>query len=93
MKKQFYSTEIESQIRLHHSRLSEKDGRQYAAIEAQKLPWGGKRYIAQLLRISPKTLYLGLSELEDSAKYEEIPVGRQRRTGGGRKKILPKANA
>jgi hypothetical protein len=61
--KRFYDTELERLIRLHHSRLSEKEQRHYAAIEAQKLGHGGKRYIARLLEISTRTLYKGISEL------------------------------
>ena len=61
--KRFYDTELERLIRLHHSRLSEKEQRHYAAIEAQKLGHGGKRYIARLLEIYTRTLYIGISEL------------------------------
>lgn len=88
--KRFYDTEIERLMRLHHSRLSEKEQRHYAAIEAQKLGHGGKRYIVRLLEISTRTLYKGISELVDESKYSEIPIGKQRRTGGGRKKKLPR---
>lgn len=85
----FYSTEIERLMRVHYSRLSEKDQRHYAAIEAQKLGHGGKRYITRLLGLSTRTLYKGISELVDENKYAEIPIGKQRRLGGGRKKNLP----
>lgn len=88
--KQFYNTATEELMRLHYSRLSEKDQRHYAVIEAQKLGYGGKRYIVRVLDLSPRTLYKGLSELLDSSKYTEIPVGKQRRVGGGRKKTLPR---
>jgi hypothetical protein len=86
----FYNTEIERLMRVHYSRLSEKDQRHYAAIEAQKLGHGGKRYITRLLGLSTRTLYKGISELVDENKYAEIPVNKQRRLGGGRKKNLPK---
>jgi hypothetical protein len=82
----FYNTEIERLMRVHYSRLSEKDQRHYAAIEAQKLGHGGKRYITRLLGLSTRTLYKGISELVDENKYAEIPVNKQRRLGGGRKK-------
>lgn len=85
---QFYDTATEALMRLHYSRLSEKDGRHYAAIEAQKLGWGGKRYILNLLGLSSRTLYKGIGELLDENKYGQIPKGKQRRAGGGRKKIL-----
>lgn len=86
----FYNTETERLMRVHYSRLSEKDQRHYAAIEAQKLGHGGKRYITRLLGLSTRTLYKGISELVDENKYAEIPVNKQRRLGGGRKKNLPK---
>jgi hypothetical protein len=87
--KRFYDPEIERLMRLHHSRLSEKEQRHYAAIEAQKLGHGGKRYIIRLLGISTRTLYKGIHELVDESKYAEIPKGKQRRPGGGRKKKQP----
>ena len=83
-----YSENIENLMRLHYSRLSEKDKRHYAAIEAKKLGFGGKRYIARLFGLSTKTLYKGISELDDETVYASIPAGRQRRVGGGRKKFL-----
>lgn len=86
----FYNIETERLMRLHYSRLSEKDQRHYAAIEAQKLGWGGKRYMVNLLGLSSRTLYKGIGELVDKNKYAQIPDGKQRRVGGGRKKILSK---
>lgn len=46
-------------------RLSEKDRRQYAAVEADKLGHGGIDYISHLFGIDPKTIRRGLAELED----------------------------
>ena len=43
--KQFYSKELEQILQLHCSRLSEKEKRHYAALEALKLGYGGKTYI------------------------------------------------
>ncbi len=42
------------------------------------------------LAMSSRTLYKGLSELLDESKYDQIPVGKQRRVGGGRKKNFAK---
>jgi hypothetical protein len=83
----FYDIETERLMRLHYSRLAEKDARHYAAIEAQKLGWGGKRYLVNLLGLSSRTLYKGIGELLNEQKYAQIPKGKQRRAGGGRKKI------
>ena len=87
--KQFYSKELEQILQLHCSRLSEKEKRHYAALEALKLGYGGKTYISILLNISRTTIEKGILELKDSSFYAQIPQNKQRRSGGGRKKILP----
>ncbi|MDP2828410.1 MAG: ISAzo13 family transposase [Sulfuricellaceae bacterium] len=67
------------------SRLSEKDRRRYAAVEADKLGHGGQQYIADLFGIDIKTIRQGLSELDVS----EDPAGKKiRKKGGGRKRKL-----
>lgn len=82
--KRFYKTETEELMQLHYSRLPEKERRHYAAIEAEKLGHGGKEYIVKLFKMSTKTLYKGIAELRNKELYAQIPVGRQRRPGGGR---------
>jgi hypothetical protein len=82
------NSETEQLMQLHFSRLSEKEKRQYAGIESQKLGFGGKIYISKLFTISRNTLNRGLLELTQSTLYDQIPLGKQRRIGGGRKKIL-----
>ena len=74
---------------VHYGRLSEKARRQYACLEVVKLGYGSKGYIQKLLGIGQKTIERGLVELNNEARYAEIPSGKQRRAGGGRKKILP----
>lgn len=86
--KDFYKPETKQLMQLHFSRLSEKEKRQYAGIESQKLGFGGKIYISKLFSISRTTLNRGLLELTQSTLYDQIPLGKQRRIGGGRKKIL-----
>ena len=80
-----YPTEVESFMKDIYSRLSEKERRLYAAVEALKLPRGGKAYIMGLLGCSKKTLYKGIKELENP---ETIPTDRIRREGAGRKSII-----
>jgi len=87
--RKFYSTESEQFMQLHYSRLSEKDKRQYAALEAKQLGYGGKMYISILLNVSRHTIEKGILELKTPSLYEQIPHNKQRRSGGGRKKILP----
>lgn len=78
-----FSTEAKMLMQLHYSRLSEKDRRQYAGLEAVKLGWGGISYISALLGIHKRTVMEGIKEL---AAETPLPPGRQRRAGGGRKK-------
>ncbi len=88
----FYDPATERIMRLHYSRLSEKEGRHYGAIEAGKLGWGGKRYIVNLLGLSSRTLYKGMGELLDEDKYNQILKGKQRRAGGAAKKFYQKTD-
>ena len=73
-------------MQLHFSRLSEKDRRQYAALEALKLDNGGVSYISRLLGIDRGSIIQGRKELTDPSEHQQIPLGKQRRPGGGRKK-------
>ena len=70
-------------MQLYFSRLSEKDRRQYAALESLKLGRGGTSYISKLLGIDRGTIIEGRRELTAG---DQIPPERQRRSGGGRKK-------
>lgn len=83
----FYRPETEKLMCQYYSQLSEKDRRHYAAIEAQKLMRGGLSYISNLFGLHPKTIRRGLREL--AADNFSLPPGKQRKSGGGRKKILP----
>ncbi len=54
-----YPQEIEEKmIRYYHS-LSEKERRRYAAIEAEKLGYGGISYIVRLFGCRPDTIKRG----------------------------------
>lgn len=59
-----YPEEVELKMQRFFERLSEKDRRCYAAIEASKLGHGGMEYISKLFKIDPKTVRRGLTELE-----------------------------
>ena len=65
-----------------YDRLSEKDKRLYAGVEALKLPYGGVSYIAELFGCSRNTVMRGIIEL---GGQETIPRQRDRMAGGGRK--------
>ena len=73
----------------HFGRLSEPQRRQYAYLEAEKLGRGGKTYISKLLHISHKAIRKGEAEVNNPELLGQIPAGRQRRAGGGRKKFCP----
>jgi hypothetical protein len=72
-------------MQLHYGRLSEKDRRQYAALESLKLGRGGISYISKVLGVDRKTIQQGRKELTEDLQ-DFIPHGRQRKEGGGRKK-------
>ena len=55
-----YRAEVETRMKQLYVRLSEKDRRRYAAVEADKLGHGGFEYIAKLFDIDPKTIRQGL---------------------------------
>ncbi len=85
MKRQPYSSEIETQMRNFYQTLSEKDRRRYAAIEAKKLGYGGISYICHILDCNERTVKRGMSELENTLPDNE---NRIRQPGGGRKSVL-----
>lgn len=80
-----YSAEIERQMKTFYHSLSEKDRRRYAAVEATKLGHGGVQYLAALLECDPQTIAQGRKDLESPP---DLPPGRVRQPGGGRKKAL-----
>ena len=81
-----YSIAIESQMQVFYLHLKEREQRHYAAIEAQKLPHGGQKYIQDLFDIHPKTLKRAIDELTNPELFATLPTVKQRRSGGGRKK-------
>lgn len=78
-----YSDEMEQLMLRHYTQLSEKSQREYMAIEAKKLGYGGITYIADLFAVTRNRIYHGIAELENPALREEIPEGKQRRKGAG----------
>ena len=87
-----YSSSVERQMQIFYSNLKEREQRHYAALEAQKLPHGGQKYIQDLFDIHPKTLKRAIDELNTPELFATLPTVKQRRSGGGRKKkqlIIP----
>jgi hypothetical protein len=74
-----YSLETERRMKSLYESLNERDRRRYAAIEAEKLGYGGQTYISQLLGCDHKTLERGLDEIDNPP---DLPPGRIRKKGG-----------
>ncbi|MCK5720182.1 MAG: hypothetical protein KAH84_09585 [Thiomargarita sp.] len=85
MKIQKYAPKIEVKMRDFYDSLSEKDRRRYAAIEAEKLGYGGASYIRQLFNCDNRTILHGKQDLELDLLKENTGV---RQLGGGRKSII-----
>jgi transposase len=67
--------------------LTERAQRRWAAVEALSLGRGGITVVAVATGISDRTIRTGIHELECG---ESLPQGRQRRSGGGRKRAADK---
>jgi len=83
---QEYTEKTKRLMQLHFSRLSEKDRRRYAAMEALRFGSGGTTDISKVLGSDRNTIMKGKKALLDLAGYQQIPPGCCRRPGGGRKK-------
>lgn len=77
-----YTKDIELKMQRLFTRLSEKDRRSYAAVEAAKLGHGGIEYVSELFGMDPKTVRRGLEALELSD--DPVP-GRVRKKGADAK--------
>jgi hypothetical protein len=59
-----YDARVEARMKRLFGTLSEKDRRRYAAVEADKLGYGGTEYIGSLFAMDPKTIRQGLADLD-----------------------------
>jgi hypothetical protein len=59
-----YSEPVEVHMRNFFESLCEKDRRRYAAVEAEKLGYGGGTYIAELFGCDAKTIQRGAEDVE-----------------------------
>lgn len=73
-----YAPEVEQKMKRLFDSFRENDRRRYAAVEALKLGHGGIDYIARVLVCDPKTIRLGLEELESGG---DLDTGRSRKKG------------
>ena len=88
-----YEKSHEQEMRTYFRSLPEDHRRRYAALEAQKIGFGGVAYVSRVLGISRQTIYTGIRELEDMCTDDSDPPQRPsggedriRRRGGGRRK-------
>lgn len=69
--KRFYGKTAEEGMVNFYDSLSEKDKRRYAAVEALKLPHGGRSYICELLGCDLKTMQQGMLDLEQEEQLKK----------------------
>src|SRR4051794_36178855 len=74
---------IRFEVLLPH--LNERQQRLALACEAGLLGHGGVAAVAEAAQVSPTTVRRGVAELDSAG--EPLPVGRSRRSGGGRKPV------
>jgi hypothetical protein len=65
--------------------IDERMRRQWAAVEARDLGWGGVTVVAQATGLSRMTVTAGLRELDLPARQRAADAHRVRRPGGGRR--------
>ncbi|WPL14132.1 ISAzo13 family transposase [Thiorhodovibrio litoralis] len=83
-----YGPAHEQLMRRYSRSLPEDHRRRYAAVEAEKIGYGGVAYVARVLGMSRATVHSGLRELEEfDSDHPQRPSGdpqRVRRPGAGR---------
>lgn len=72
-------------MRNFYGSLSEKDRRRYAAVEAEKLGYGGITYICRIFGCDIDRVRRGIEELKQPLPEQEKRI---RKPGGGRKSVL-----
>ena len=81
--------QLHHQLNLLLSHFSEQQRRWFAAYEAKRLGWGGKKLVSLITGLSRVTIMRGQRELDKGLK--ERPAGRARLPGGGRHPKLTEA--
>lgn len=75
-----YPKQVAKRMKALYKSLSEKDRRRYAAVEAEKLGYGGLAYISELFGCDVETIRRGIRDVE------QLPVDeaqdRIRKKGG-----------
>ncbi len=79
---------LHRQMILVFSRLDEQQRRWFAALESNRLGWGGDTLLAQITGLDEKTIRRGREEL--AASLAGRPTDRVRLPGGGRPAVEAK---
>lgn len=75
-----YSRIVEQHMVALYKSLSEKDRRRYAAVEAEKLGYGGMQYVARLFGCDEDTIRRGVEDVAELPA--DAAVCRVRKKGG-----------
>ena len=78
-----YPERVEVRMQNFYRSLSEKDRRRYAAVEAEKLGYGGVTYVAELFGCDPKTIQQGIDDVSQLPK--DVAANRVRKKGRKKK--------
>ncbi len=76
------------QMNLLLSRLDEQQRRWYVAVEANRIGYGGVRWLSQITGLDEKTIQRGQGELERN--FADRPTDQVRSEGGGRQRVEKK---
>ncbi len=80
--------QIRAKFKALRPAMNERLRRQWAAVEATALGWGGISEVSQATGLSRNTIALGIEELKQRATGPNLPLGtRIRRPGAGRKSV------
>ena len=78
---------IRTKYRSLEPEMDERLRRQWAAVEARDVGWGGITAVAQATGMSRTTITAGLRELALPEEERVMEASRVRRPGGGRKSL------
>jgi Rhodopirellula transposase DDE domain len=78
---------IRRKYRLVAIELDERRRRQWAAVEAQEIGWGGISLVSRATGLSRPTIMAGTEDLQQSSKSRALAAARVRRSGGGRRTL------
>jgi hypothetical protein len=81
-----YALKAIEQMRLHYSRLSKKERKRYAALEALKLGQDGVDYLSYVLGIRKNTIRNTIKEIVAESETPSKPKKTPRKVSSARKK-------